>query len=83
MTWIQVDVLPQSSVADQVLVTMLAAGQKSAATISMKVITGVVSQLSVAVAIPVSSSPMPSPQATVISGGHVIIGGVLSSTVMI
>jgi hypothetical protein len=49
----------------------------------MKVIVGVASQLSVAVAIPVSSSPISPEHVIVMLGGHVIIGAWLSSIVMI
>ena len=52
ITCTQVVVLPQASVANQVLVIVEALGQEPALTISLKVITGALSQLSVAVATP-------------------------------
>src|SRR5688572_11991230 len=82
MSCTQVEMLPQSSVADHVLAINVPSGQSASVVTSTKVISGVLSQLSVAVAIPVSSIPIPSPHSTVIGGGQVINGGWLSSTMI-
>ena len=50
---------------------------------SAKVMTGLTSQLSVAVAVPVATGAEGSSQLSVISAGHVITGAVISWTVTV
>jgi hypothetical protein len=82
MIWSQVLLLPHSSVAVQVRVMTLSCGQLPAAVLSLSVIAGAVSQLSVAVAVPVAVELLSSSQLTVALAGQVITGAVLSVTVM-
>jgi hypothetical protein len=84
MVWRHVLELPQSSVARQVLLIVYSCGHAPATVTSVDVIVGVASQLSVAVAVPFA------PPGAVLAvhwivrfGGHVITGGVLSSTKMV
>lgn len=72
--------LPQSSVATHVRVMVLSCGQDAPVVISVKVISGAGSQLSVAVAVPVAGGKVLAVQAMVMFGGHVITGGVSSCT---
>jgi hypothetical protein len=78
MTCWQVALLLQSSVAVQVRVIVVGAGQGPPATLSMKVTFGVASQLSIAVALPVALGAVEPPQAIVIFPGQVSTGGVAS-----
>lgn len=71
---------PQASVANQVLVNT--SGHVPEVPESVNVITGVPSQLSVAVAVPVVAGNVLEPHSTVIFAGHVMIGMVLSNIVM-
>src|SRR4030095_9943919 len=66
--------LPQSSVALQILVIPPPAEQDPLTVTSLKVIVGAVSQLSVAVALPVLAGNVLAVHSIVIFGGHVIIG---------
>jgi len=81
----QLEVLLQESVAVQVRV-MMAAGPGVAEHVpvcmSVWLIVGFGSQLSVAVADPVTAGSVELPHATVTFGGHVMIGGVVSFTVI-
>jgi hypothetical protein len=79
----QVVVLPQSSVAVQVRVTILRVGQGPPAILSANVTVGLASQLSVALALPVALGSVEPLQATATSGGQVSTGGVVSCTVII
>jgi hypothetical protein len=79
----QVDELPQSSAAFQVLLMVYSCGQPPAIVISADVIVGVPSQLSVAVAVPVLAGSVLAVQRTVILGGQVNTGPRLSSTKMV
>jgi len=81
--WVQVFVLPQSSVASHVRVIVLSCGHAPAAVISEKVIVAELSQLSVAVALPVLAGRVLSVQRTVTLAGQVMAGPWLSSTKMI
>jgi hypothetical protein len=78
-----VPVLPQSSVALQVRVIVDSCGHDPAVITSPKVIVGVASQLSVAVAVPVLAGAVLAVQVIVTLGGQVIEGAMLSSTVMV
>ena len=71
---------PQSSVATHVLVIVCASGQFPPEVTSEKVIVGVPSQLSVAVAVPVEPGAVLSLQLIVTFAGQVMAGAVLSST---
>lgn len=55
MIWLQDPMLPQSSVAVHVRVIVLSCGHEPAAVTSLKLMTNVASQLSVAVAVPVAA----------------------------
>ena len=79
----QSELLPQASVAVQVLVMMLSSGQVPGALTSLSVMTGLGSQLSVAVATPVFAELGSSSHSMVTSAGQVICGGVVSSMVMV
>ena len=76
--------LPQASDASHVLVIAYSCGHAPATVTSLDVTTGARSQLSVAVAgPPVSNGSVLSVHSIVTSAGHnVIVGGVLSSTVI-
>ena len=74
--------LPQSSVASQVRLIVLSCGQAPAIVASLKVIVGVASQ-SVAVAEPVLIGNVLAVHCIVKFAGHIIAGGVLSSTTMV
>jgi len=78
----QVAVLLQASVASQVRFTPAWPVQLAAIGASLKVITGVPPQLSVAVADPVFAGAVDAPQANCLSAGQVITGAVLSINVM-
>ena len=74
---------PQASVAVHVLVMVYSCGQAPAAVTSLEVTTGARSQLSVALATPVLAGAVLSEHSIVRLAGHeVIVGGVLSSTVI-
>ena len=75
--------LPQSSEANQVRVTVDICAQPPPADASVKVIIGVPSQASVAVAVPVLAGTVRASQSIVTFGGQLMIGGVLSSTKMV
>lgn len=72
--------LPQSSAANQVLLMVYSWGHPPAIVTSLEVIVGVLSQLSVAVAVPVLAGNVLAVHNTVIFAGHVIEGAALSST---
>jgi hypothetical protein len=78
IVWIQVEAFPQLSVAFQVRVTTWLPGQLPKTSVSLKVITGAGSQLSVAVALPVVPGVTGSWQLIVTFAGQVITGGVIS-----
>jgi hypothetical protein len=82
MTWIQVVELPHSSSAIQVLLSVNSCGHVPGKLISEKVIVGVRSQLSVAVAVPVAGGNVLSEHEMVRFGGQVNSGPALSSTKM-
>src|SRR2546427_8374829 len=75
--------LPAQSVAVQVRVMTLVLGQLPGTVLSLCVITGVGSQLSVAVALPVTIGSLEVLHWTVVSGGQLITGAVVSTTVMV
>lgn len=74
-----VEVFPQWSVANQVLVIKASEAHPLAAVTSLNVTVGAPSQLSVAVAIPVFTGNVLSVHCMVMFAGHVIAGAVLSS----
>jgi hypothetical protein len=78
--WTHVLEFPQASVAVHVRVMVLSCGQAPPTVTSAKVIKGVGSQLSVAVAEPVAGGNVLAVQETVRLAGHVIIGGSSSWT---
>jgi hypothetical protein len=85
ITWLHVLLLPQSSVALHVLVIVYSCTQVGEAVVtSLNVTVGLVSQLSVAVAVPgtVLFGNVSAVHSNVTSTGQVITGGVLSSTVI-
>jgi hypothetical protein len=82
ITWVQVLMLPQASVAFHVRVMVYSCGQAPATVASVNDTTGVL-QLSVAVAIPVFAGVGLTVHWIVTFGGqNVITGGVLSSTMI-
>jgi hypothetical protein len=83
MVCTQVDVLPQSSAAFQVLFMVYSCGHAPATVTLEKVMVGEPSQLSVAVAVPVFAGNVLAVQRTVIFGGQVKTGPALSSTKMV
>ena len=85
MTWPQVLLLPQASVAVQVRLMVYSCGQTIEAVVtSLKVTTGAGSQLSVAVAFPVLAGNVLAVHSMVIFAGQsVMTGAVLSSTTMV
>src|SRR5262245_3812658 len=76
----QVATFPHASVAFQVRSRPALVVQLAAVAASVKVMTGVTLQLSVAVALPVLLGSVESPQASTLSGGQVITGAVVSIT---
>ena len=78
MFWIQLLVLPQVSIAVQVREMIISCGQAPGIILSMNVISGKVSQRSVAVAKPVLSGNVLAVHSMVKSVGQVIKGGVVS-----
>ena len=82
MTCVQELLLPQSSVALHVLVITISCGQAPPTITSVDVMVGTASQLSVAVAVPVLAGNVLAVHSIVNDAGHVMTGGVLSSTVM-
>ena len=78
MSCSQVLLLPQASVALQILEIEPPRGQAPAVVTSLYVIVGEASQLSVAVAIPVLSGEVESVHSMVIDTGQVMTGGVVS-----
>ena len=80
--WLQLEALPQSSVAVHVRVMTLSCAQVPPATLSLSVTVTSLSQLSVALALPVPAELLSSSQSTVTSAGQVMVGAVLSTTVM-
>ena len=82
MSCSQVLLLPQASVALQILEIEPPRGQAPAVVTSLYVIVGEASQLSVAVAIPVLSGEVESVHSMVIDTGQVMTGGVVSCTKM-
>ena len=81
IVWLQVFMFPQSSVAFHVRVMVYSCGQVGEAIVaSVKLKVGIASQLSVAVALPVLAGKVLAVHSIVVLAGHVIIGGVLSST---
>src|SRR5687768_2175261 len=83
MVWTQELLLPAQSVAVQVRVITEVLGQAPGAVLSVKVITGAGSQLSVAVALPVTLGSLGVLHWTVASGGQLITGAVVSTTLMV
>src|SRR6186713_932227 len=83
MVCTQVDELPQSSVAFQVLFIVYSCGHAPATVTSDEEIVGVPSQLSVAVAVPVLAGSVLPVQTLVIFAGQVNTGPTLSSTNMV
>jgi hypothetical protein len=84
IVWLHVFILPQSSVAFQVLVIVYSCGHVGEATVtSVYVIVGIASQLSVAIAKPVVPGNVLDVHSIVTLFGHVIIGAVLSSTTIV
>jgi hypothetical protein len=83
MSWSQLASLPQASLAVQCLVICFIVEQSPATTVSLELITGFGSQLSVAVALPVSAMFVDAPQARIFAGGQVITGLLVSLTVMV
>src|SRR5436309_485649 len=83
MVWRQLLSLPQASVAVQVRVMTVVFGQLPGAVLSLWVMVGAGSQLSVAVALPVTLGSVGEFNRTVFFGGHVTIGGRLSFTVIV
>ena len=79
MVCVQVLELPQSSMAVKVLVMVRSCGHAPATVTSSNPMVGVPSQLSVAVALPVTPVAVLVLHCTVILGGQVMTGGVLSS----
>ncbi len=82
INWIHVLELPQSSVAIHVLVIVKVCGPVGFDT-SVCVMVGVVSQLSVAVAVPVTTGLVDAEHSIETLFGHVIAGGRLSSTTIV
>jgi hypothetical protein len=80
--WSQLEALPQSSVAVQVRVITSSCAQLPSATLSLSVIANSLSQLSVALTLPVAVELLSSSQLTVVSAGQVIAGASSSTTVM-
>ena len=80
MVCTQVLELPQSSAAVHVLVIVCSCGHPPGTVASAKVIVGVPSQLSVAVAVPVVAGSVLAVHAIVTFDGHVMDGAVLSSS---
>ena len=74
--------MPQSSVAVQVRVMTLACGQVPSATLSLWMITGAGSQLSVAVALLVAVELLSASHSTVVFAGQVMPGAVVCTAVM-
>jgi len=85
MTWMQELELPQASVALQVRLMVISCAQTVLGIItSVEVIVGAASQRSVAVATPlVPPGAVLESHSMVISGGHVINGGVVSCTAIV
>ena len=83
MAWVQVLLLPQASVAVQTREIAAPDAQSPAFEIFVKVTDGSGSQLSVAVAVPVSVGSVTPSHSTVASAGQVISGGVVSTTVTV
>jgi len=81
IVWTQVETLPHSSVAVQVRV-MVSVLPQPGSDVSLCVI-ATVPQVSVAVAWPVALGEVSAGHSRVTSGGQVIIGGVVSTTVMV
>ena len=81
MVRLQVDVLPQSSVAVQVRVTLKLAGQLPGVVASLKLIATEASQASVALAAPKVGAVVQFTGLTTV--GHVMLGGVLSCTTIV
>ena len=80
----QVLKLPQSSVAIHVLLTVNSCGHAPATVTSEEVMVGDRSQLSVAVAVPLAPpGAVLALHNTVMLAGHVMDGGVLSSTIIV
>ena len=83
MVWVQLLLLPQSSVAVQVRVMLDAPAQLPAAMLSDKAMTGVLVQLSVAVAEPVSAAAVEASHSRVTLAGQEMSGAMLSVTVIV
>src|SRR5436309_915701 len=82
MCWRQVAVLPQPSVAVHVRSIPGTRVQLAAVAASASVITTGAAQLSVAVAEPVLPGSVEAPHWSCLSGGQVMVGGVVSTKVM-
>ena len=83
ITCIAVAVFPQLSVAVQVLVMALSCGHEPSTIASLKVMVDNVSQLSVAVAIPVAAGSVLAVHSIVKLGGQVFVGGTVSITFIV
>ena len=83
MVWVQLLLLPQLSVAVQVRVMLDAPAQLPAAMLSDKAMTGVLVQLSVALAVPVSAAAVEASHSTVTLAGQEMSGAMLSVTVIV
>src|SRR5438128_5569922 len=83
IVWMQELLLPAQSVAVQVRMMTLVLGQTPGTLLSLWVTTGAGSQLSVAVALPVAIGSLEVLHWTVASGGQVITGAVVSTTLMV
>ena len=83
IVWIQLLVLPQSSVANQVRVIVSSCGHCPPTVTSVDVTVGAVSQLSDAVAVPVLAGNELAEHSIVTFAGQVITGATLSSTTIV
>ena len=83
MAWTHELLLPAQSVAVQVRVITMVLRQVPGAVLSVKVTIGAGSQLSVAVALPVTPGSVEVLHWTVAGAGQVITGAVVSTTVMV
>jgi hypothetical protein len=83
MIWLQLELLPQLSVAVQVRVMTWLPAQLPAAVTSLWVMEATPLQSSVAVAVPVLAASVEAVQSIVLLAGQVIVGACVSVTVMV
>ncbi len=83
MLWVQLLLFPQASVANQVRIIVNSCGQIPPVVASVKPIFGAVSQLSVAVGLPVPDGNVLALQSTEAFAGQDMVGAVPSITVMV